>query len=56
MPTVFKKKLSIQVPEKMLERLRDDAEREEMGISEFFRWALRVDLKKIGPHTEGKAI
>ena len=43
---IFAKKISLQVSSRMLGRLHDIAEQEELSLSEFTRWAIRDKLRE----------
>ena len=46
---IYDKKLSLQVSSRLLGRLHDIAEQEDLSLSEFTRWAIRDKLREFSP-------
>ena len=50
---IYDKKLSLQVSSRMLGRLHDIAEHEDLSLSELTRWAIRTKLRELSLHKGG---
>ena len=50
---LYDKKLSLQVSSRLLGRLHDISEQEELSLSEFTRWALRDKIRELSLHKGG---
>ena len=52
---IYDKKLSLQVSSRLLGRLHDIAEQEDLSLSEFTRWAIRDKLREFSSLHKGGA-
>ena len=52
---LYDKKLSLQVSSRMLGRLHDIAEHEDLSLSELTRWAIRTKLRELSSLHKGGA-
>ena len=50
---IYDKKLSLQVSSRLLGRLHDIAEQQELSLSEFTRWAIRDKIRELSLHNGG---